>query len=186
MRVVGGTAKGTKLLAVPGDTTRPVLDRVKTSLFDILRPSLSQVSLFLDLFAGSGSVGIEALSQGDGRAIFLDLEEAAVKTIKANLDKTRFSTRAEVRRSDAFGYLRKVKKVFDLIYVAPPQYEGLWLEALKLIAERPQLLSPSGRVVVQIDPKEREGFSSATLQLFDERKYGNTLLLFYRKTTTDH
>jgi 16S rRNA (guanine966-N2)-methyltransferase len=183
LRVVGGTAKGTKLLAVPGDTTRPILDRVKTSLFDILRPQLEDIDLMLDLFAGSGGVAIEALSQGAKRAVLLDLAEPAVTTAKENLLKTHLSDRAEVRRTDAFTYLRKTSKAFDLIYIAPPQYQGLWLEALKEIAERPSLLTPNGQAIVQIDPKEHDQFSSPTLSLEDERTYGNTLLLFYRRAS---
>ena len=181
MRVVGGSARGTKLAAVPGATTRPILDRVKTSLFDILRPEIGEVRLFLDLFAGTGAVGIEALSQGASRAVLLDLEEPAIKTIRANLEKTHLSDRAEVRRTDAFSYLRHTSKNFDMIYVAPPQYQGLWLEALQLIAERPTLLSEKGCVIVQIDPSERESLAFETLVLEDERRYGNTLLLFFRR-----
>lgn len=180
MRVIGGSARGTKLMAVPGDTTRPILDRVKTSLFDILRPDIEDIELFLDVFAGSGSVGIEALSQGAQRAIMLDLEPRAIDTIRENLKKTHLTDRAEVRKTDAFAYLRNTSKQFDLIYVAPPQYEGLWLQILQLIAERPALLrGPSAKLIVQIDPKEREPFTSNQLILEKERTYGNTLLLFY-------
>ncbi|MCI5064387.1 16S rRNA (guanine(966)-N(2))-methyltransferase RsmD [bacterium] len=182
MRVIAGTAKGTKLFSVPGDTTRPILDRVKTSLFDILHPHVASSSLFLDLFAGSGSVGIEALSRGTKRAIFLDLAQPAVETIRKNLEKTKLSDRAEVRNTDAFGYIRKTSKVFDTVYIAPPQYEGLWVEALRLLAERDEVIAKNGKVIVQIDPKEREAFHSPMLELSDERTYGNTCLLFYNRS----
>src|SRR6059058_5044469 len=104
MRVVGGSARGKRLLVVPGRGTRPILDRVKTSLFDILRPRIAGMEM-LDLFAGSGSVGIEALSQGAAFCTFLDLGRQAVATIERNLANTGFSDRAEVRRMDAFEYL---------------------------------------------------------------------------------
>src|SRR6478609_7985469 len=105
MRVVAGSAKGRQLLLVPGSGTRPIMDRVKESLFDILRPRISGMRV-LDLFAGSGSVGIEALSQGAAHCTFIDLGHQAVATIKRNLATTGFSDRADVRNTDAFGYLR--------------------------------------------------------------------------------
>jgi 16S rRNA (guanine966-N2)-methyltransferase len=162
MRVIGGSAKGRLLKAVPGDGTRPILDRVKVPLFDILRPSLPGMRL-LDLFAGTGSVGIEALSQGAESCVFLDTNAKAVQTIKHNLD------------------LRNSTKSFDLIYVAPPQYKGIWIEAMKHIAERPNLISENGIVIVQIDPKEYEELSLSLLRETEQRKYGSTVLVFYRK-----
>src|SRR6516162_726825 len=124
MRVVGGSARGKNLLVVPGHGTRPILDRVKTSLFDILRPRLAGMDM-LDLFAGSGSVGIEALSQGASSCTFIDLGPEAVATITKNLASTDLAGRSEVLRTDAFDYLRRTRKQFDLIFVAPPQYKDL-------------------------------------------------------------
>ncbi|MCB0334639.1 MAG: RsmD family RNA methyltransferase, partial [Bdellovibrionales bacterium] len=88
-----------------------------------------------------------------------------------------------VRTTDAFAYLRKAKRSFHLIYVAPPQYENLWVEAFHHIAERPHLVKSRGLVVAQIDPKEYEHLSLRDFDLEQERKYGNTVLLFYRKTS---
>ncbi len=178
MRVISGSARGKTLLAVPGDTTRPILDRVKKPLFDILRPTIEGTS-WLDLFAGSGGVGIEALSEGAGHCTFVDLEPKAVTTIKKNLEGTALSAKAEVYNSDAFQFLRRAKRTYDYIYVAPPQYKGLWSEAMTNIAERTHLLAPNGRIIVQIDPKEYEELSLNTLQKIEERKYGKTLLAFY-------
>ncbi len=178
MRVVAGTAKGTKLLSVPGDTTRPILDRVKTALFDILRPRIREARV-LDVFAGSGSVGIEALSQGAAHCVFLDLAKAAVSTIRKNLEATHLSEKAQVRNADAFLYLRKDPEAFDLIYVAPPQFKNLWVEAMQIIAERPAVLKGDGLIVVQIDPKEYEELSLKNFAETRQKKYGNTLLVFY-------
>ena len=180
MRVVGGSARGTNLKSVPGDTTRPILDRVKTPLFDILRPTLAE-TVWLDLFGGSGSVGIEALSQGATHATFLDLSPVAVKIIRENLQATHLSDQSEVRQTDAFTYLKNTKKSFDVIFVAPPQYKGLWTEALRTIAERPHLLNSGGSVIAQIDPKEYEANGFESLSETSQRKYGNTLLVFYEK-----
>ncbi|MCB0354394.1 MAG: 16S rRNA (guanine(966)-N(2))-methyltransferase RsmD [Bdellovibrionales bacterium] len=179
MRVVSGKAKGTKLSAVPGTTTRPILDRVKTALFDILRPSLSG-KVVLDLFAGSGGVGIEALSQGAGRCVFIDVEKSAVKTIRANLEATHLSEWGEVRQTEALLFLRKENRVFDYIYVAPPQYKNLWQEALRALAEKPSLLAPDGQIICQIDPLEYEPLLLEPFSEFLQRKYGNTLLVFFQ------
>jgi 16S rRNA (guanine966-N2)-methyltransferase len=188
MRVVAGSARGKKLLVVPGHGTRPILDRVKTALFDILRPRIPGMTM-LDLFAGSGSVGIEALSQGAAHCTFIDLGHKAVATIKRNLATTGFSDRAEVRYADAFDYLKGTKRSFDLIYIAPPQYKNLWVAAMNQIAERPEVLhqpSPdaeghrdSGLAIVQIDPKEYESLDLGELRETRQKRYGNSLLVFY-------
>jgi len=179
VRVVSGSAKGKKLKPVPGDTTRPILDRVKVALFDILRPRL-EGKVFLDLFAGSGSVGIEALSQGAEYCYFTDSSPKAVRTIKENLETTELTNLAEARNQDAFTFLRNSRKQFDIIYVAPPQYKGIWIEVLHVIAERPQLLKQGGEIIVQIDPKEYELLTLTEFGEVEQRKYGNTLLVFYQ------
>jgi 16S rRNA (guanine966-N2)-methyltransferase len=186
MRVVGGAGRGKKLQVVPGDGTRPILDRVKTSLFDILRPRIEGIHV-LDLFAGSGSVGIEALSQGASFCTFNDLGHKAVATIKKNLEAAGFTDRAEVRLGDALTLLRETEKCFDLIYVAPPQYKDLWSQALQGIAARPQLLrratpesnQDDGLVIAQIDPKDYKSLDLGSLRETRQKRYGNTLLVFY-------
>jgi 16S rRNA (guanine966-N2)-methyltransferase len=180
MRVIGGSAKGAKLKAVPGDTTRPILDRVKTTLFDILRPKIQQAS-FLDLFGGSGGVGIEALSQGAASCIFLDTAAPAVGVIKDNLAHCKLNNKAEVKQMDAFTFLRNTAKSFDFIFVAPPQYKNLWIEAMQMIAERPHLVNAGGQIIAQIDPKEYEELSLSVFAEADKRKIGNTYLVFYNK-----
>lgn len=179
MRVVAGKAKGTKLESVPGDTTRPILDRVKTALFDIIRPQLHNISV-LDLFAGSGSVGIEALSQGASHCTFIDLSDKAIETIKDNLKRTHLEEKATIRRSDAFAFLKKANKNYDLIYIAPPQYKSLWVEAMYAIAERPELLNKGGNIICQIDPCEYETLNLVDFTEDSQRKYGNTLLVFFK------
>ena len=181
MRVIAGKAKGTRLQAVPGSTTRPILDRVKTSLFDILRPELSEMHV-LDLFAGSGSVGIEALSQGASFCTFTDIEKKAVETTYKNLELTHLRESSEVRRLDAFRFLRNCKSSFDLIYIDPPQFRSLWVEAMQHIAERPDLLNQQGLVIVKIHPKEYEELSLMNFSEERKERYGNTLILFYRKS----
>jgi 16S rRNA (guanine966-N2)-methyltransferase len=189
--VVGGSARGRQLLVVPGKGTRPILDRVKTALFDILRPRVAGMRL-LDLFAGSGSVGIEALSQGAAHCTFIDLGREAITIIKKNLDSTGFSASALVRQTSALDFLKTVPGPFDLIYIAPPQYKNLWVEAMRLLATRPELLSPpsadgdddesSGLAIVQIDPREYEILRDlGGLREVRQKRYGNTLLVFYER-----
>ena len=180
MRVISGKAKGSRLKKVPGDTTRPIMDRVKESLFNILGNEVVNAR-WLDLFAGTGQVGIEALSRGAAAVIFVDKVRPAIKTIQTNLSHTRLQESAEVVQADAFTYLQRGGYTpFDLIYVAPPQYLGLWLDVLRVLDERPlTFLQPDGQVVVQIDPKEYEVVPLQHLSLYKERTYGNTQLLFY-------
>lgn len=181
MRVIAGKARGCRLKRVPGDTTRPIMDRVKESLFNILGMAEVMDRRWLDLFGGTGQVGIEALSRGAQQVVFVDNARAAIRTIHANLATTRLAAQADVVQTDAFAYLQRPNLAkFDLIYVAPPQYKNLWLDVLRVLDERPlRWLHPQGLVVVQIDPKEYEPPVLAHLTLYDERKYGNTLLLFY-------
>lgn len=180
MRVIGGKARGRSLLSVPGDTTRPILDRVKVPLFDILRPELPGKKM-LDLFAGSGSVGIEALSQGAEHCVFIDIEKKAIEVIKKNLESCGLSGQAEVKEHDAFLYLKKTRGPYDIIYVAPPQYQNLWIQAVHAIGERPELVSSGGMIIAQIDPKEYEKLSLSEFEEADQRKYGSTVLVFFRK-----
>jgi len=104
MRVIAGKAKGRKLRSVPGPGTRPITDRAKSALFSILGESVQEAT-FLDLFAGTGQVGIEALSRGAARAVFVEQGEAALRTIHQNLSLTELQTGAEVRKADVFQYL---------------------------------------------------------------------------------
>ncbi len=180
MRVISGSAKGRKLAAVPGDSTRPITDRVKESLFNIIGPDIQQ-AWFLDMFAGTGSVGIEALSRGAAVALFLDTNSKAIKTIHSNLNLTRLVDRARVEQGNAFSILDEpVDQPYDYIYIAPPQYKGIWLKALVMLDDHMDWLSGDGWVIVQIHPREYELPQLSNLVEFDRRKYGSTLLLFYQ------
>jgi 16S rRNA (guanine966-N2)-methyltransferase len=180
IRVIGGTAKGRRLKLVPGDGTRPIMDRVKESLFNIIGRSIFDAN-FLDLFAGTGSVGIEALSRGARHALLTDIDASAIRTIGENLKLTGFIDQATVRKIDAFALLRQpADHAYDFIYIAPPQYKGLWSVALEALEANLNWLQPEGEVIVQIDPTENVAVALNHLHLSDERRYGNTLLLFFR------
>ncbi len=179
IRVIGGTARGRRLNLVPGDSTRPITDRVKENLFNIIGHEIVGAGL-LDVFAGTGSVGIEALSRGAEYVRFLDLHRRAIQTIHGNLAITGFKDRAQVQQQDAFAVLSaRPDRRFDFIFIAPPQYKGLWIRALGALDGNLEWLEEEGWVIVQIDPKEEETVSLLRLVEFDRRKYGNTLLLFY-------
>lgn len=178
-RIISGTARGHRLKPVPGEITRPITDRVKEALFNILGTDIHDAA-FLDLFGGTGSVGIEALSRGAGFTRFIDVNYPAVVTIKANLESTRLEARAEVIRSDAFSILqRPPDRRFDYIFIAPPQYKDLWRKALEALDSNPGWLASEGWVIVQIDPVEYQPIECQHFAEFDQRRYGSTLLVFY-------
>ncbi len=181
VRVIAGSAKGRRLKSVPGDTTRPVTDRVKEALFNILAGDV-QDSRWWDLFAGTGAIGIEALSRGAEFARFTDLNRAPVDTIKSNLALCGLAARAEVRRGDAFTLLASPPDDrFHYVYIAPPQFHEMWSKALLALDGNPGWLAEDGWVIVQIAPKEAHDVELRSLREFDRRKYGSTLLLFYEK-----
>ena len=181
LRVIAGKARGMKLKAVPGDSTRPVMDRVKEALFSIIGSDI-QAASFLDLFAGTGSVGIEALSRGADFAQFVDLDRRACRVIRANLEHTRLVDRAAISRRDAFQLLsRPPDRHFDFIYVAPPQYRDIWHKCLRALEGNAAWRKADSRIIAQIDPREFDAAQPFThLKLVDQRTYGSTQLLFYR------
>ncbi len=182
MRVITGKAKGHKLQMVPGESTRPITDRAKEALFSILGDWLVGARV-LDLFGGTGAVGIEALSRGASFALFLDRNRKAVQTIQTNLAHTKLADQAEVIQGDSFAFLENYQgEPFDLIYIAPPQYQGLWHKALAQVDARPDLLAPFGTVIVQIHPREDAPLELARLEEYDRRTYGSVLLIFFATT----
>ena len=184
MRVISGRAKGFKLKMVPGDKTRPIMDRIKENMFNLLGPHAVPGTTWLDLVAGTGQVGIEALSRGASEVVFLDTERAAIQTIHDNLTHTRLTDGATVKRVDAFAYLRAGKfRPFDYIFVAPPQYRNIWKKVLQTLDKDPaRFLNQTGIVIVQVDPKEYEELNFDGIGLQDSRTYGNTMLCFYERS----
>ena len=181
LRVIGGKARGRRLFSVPGDTTRPITDRVKEALFNIIGADV-EGSSFLDLFAGTGAVGIEALSRGATFVRFVDNNRLAVETVHSNLKTTGFEPLAEVLRMDAFTLLdRTADRCFDFVYIAPPQYKQLWKKALLKLDEHPAWLAEAAWIIVQIHPVEYEVIKPRNFAEFEQRRYGSTLLIFFEK-----
>ena len=182
LRVIGGTARGRKLNLVPGDITRPITDRVKENLFNILGSDIAGCDL-LDLFSGTGAIGIEALSRGAKFVRMNDKNQPAIQTITDNIEPIKFDANTyEIVRNDAFVLLRRnPDRAFDYVYVAPPQYYKMWEKAMELLDQNPNWLVDDGWIVVQIDPIEYVEMKFEHFEEFDRRKYGKTELVFYER-----
>jgi 16S rRNA (guanine966-N2)-methyltransferase len=181
LRVIAGKAKGRKLMSVPGDTTRPITDRVKESLFNIIAGDVVD-SNWWDVFGGTGAVGIEALSRGASFVRFSDSNRAPIETIRSNVEHCGFKAQSEIRRADAFAFLSSPPdRAFEYIYIAPPQYQDMWVKALELVDENIRWLADDGWVIAQIDPKEYKPFAFENIEEFEQRRYGSTLLVFYER-----
>ncbi|HUI87833.1 MAG TPA: 16S rRNA (guanine(966)-N(2))-methyltransferase RsmD [Anaerolineales bacterium] len=181
LRVISGSAKGRVLRSVAGDGTRPITDRVKESLFDIIGADVID-SRWWDVFAGTGAVGIEALSRGAAFCRFTDVNRAPIDAIRSNLRATRLASRAEVQRADALSLLASRPDCrLHYIYIAPPQYRGMWSQALTELASNLGWLEADAWAIAQIHPKEYQPLELNALVEFERRKYGSTLLVFFER-----
>ncbi|HKY08873.1 MAG TPA: 16S rRNA (guanine(966)-N(2))-methyltransferase RsmD [Candidatus Binatia bacterium] len=181
MRVIGGAAKGRRLLAPKGQAVRPTADRVKESLFNILPRDLSGMTV-LDLFAGTGNLSIEALSHGAAHAVLVDSSARSAAAIKENLRRLGFAANSEVWLAPAARSLRRLARRqtrFDLIFLDPPYDSGLAPRTLAIIAQC-NVLRESGTVVVEHSVREPLHQRCGSLELHDQRRYGDTLLSFYK------
>ncbi len=179
LSVIGGRVKGFKLQSVPGSGTRPIMAMVKAALFNIVSPYVLD-SNWLDLFAGTGSVGIEALSRGAAMARFVENSNQAVKTIHANLEHTGLVEWGEVWRKNAFSVLSEpADRQFDFVFIAPPQFKDIWSRALLAIDQNPSWLLDDSWIIVQIDKVEYKDQPLENLKLLRRESYGSTELVFY-------
>lgn len=182
MRIISGTARGTKLNTLDGISTRPTLDRVKESLFSIIQSKI-QDACVLDLFAGSGALGLECLSRGAKKAFFCDSNIDAIKIINSNLEKTRLSLKSCVYHKEYKKCLEKLKEEklkFDLIFLDPPYKTFLVNEALKKIEES-DLLQNDGIIIIETDEEEIIKKIKKESNFYDQRKYGRVTLLFLNR-----
>lgn len=176
MRIIAGRAKGHKLVAPKGDTTRPALDRVKESVFAILFDITDESAL--DLFAGTGSMGLEAISRGAKSCVFVEQNRAALESLAKNIEHCKFKNESIVLKGTVESALKKdlAGQSFDLIFCDPPYLKDLVNPSLKLIAENLQL-HENCRIVVEHHPKEPI-VPPQGLTLTDARTYGQTLISF--------
>ena len=182
MRVISGSRKGFKLKAPKGLDTRPTQDRIKESLFNILG-NIHKEALVLDLFSGSGAIGIEFLSRGAKKCYFIDDSQDSIRTINENLEKTNFQALSEVYKNNvcrAAKVLGENNIIFDYIFMDPPYNSEYEKKTLKLICEN-NLISESGTIIVEHGKKLVLEEMIFCIKRIDERNYGDTTITFYNK-----
>lgn len=182
MRVISGKARGKKLIAPQSENTRPTLDRVKEAMFNKIQFEIKD-SVCLDLFAGTGALGIEALSRGAKEVVFCDESKDAIRIINKNIEITKNIDSSIVINNDYILALEKLQnKVFNIIFLDPPYKTNFATLALQKIIMS-NMLTRNGIAIVETDDinKKDEIIKNKNIQIFDERKYGSVWLIFIRK-----
>lgn len=180
MRVIAGEYRGRKLEAIEGMDIRPTADKIKGSIFNMLGNAVIECS-FLDLFGGTGGVGIEALSRGARNVVFIDAGIKSIKVLKDNLKHLNIKENVEVYHTDyetAIKKLNKFNKQFDIIFIDPPYRNGMAQNALVNIDRNP-ILAQSGIIIVEHDSKEEMPQKVGSLIKYRVKQYSNTSLSFY-------
>ena len=185
MRIISGKARGTKLYTLDGTATRPTLDRVKESLFNIIQNDIED-STVLDLFSGSGAIGLEFLSRGAKRAVLCDNSKDAIKIIKQNVQKTHFEEIAEIYNMEFTKLVERLQnQKFDIIYIDPPYATDFIKISLEKIIEY-KLVNENTKIIVETDDETRilNQIEKMDVEITDKRKYGRATIIFlkYRKT----
>lgn len=182
MRIIGGKARGTKLYTLEGDNTRPTLDRVKESLFNIIQRDIPNC-IFLDLFSGSGAIGLEAVSRGAKKAILCDKSKDAINIIKKNIEKTHLKEQVELHQLPFEKLLNdKINEKIDIVYIDPPYKTDLVYNAIKIILDK-NLIDEDSIVIIETDEEERivQQIERLNIEITNQRKYGRAHLIFVRK-----
>ena len=182
MRVISGIARGTKINSIDDTSTRPTLDRVKEAMFNILQGKIKD-SIVLDLFAGSGALGIEALSRGAKKVYFCDINLDAIKIIKKNLQKTRLIENSVIINKDYKDSLKQINEKFDIVFLDPPYKLDLSIKSIKLLLTL-DLIKLDTICVIETDEIKRdldEIEKIKELEVIDIRKYGRANLIFVKK-----
>ncbi len=180
MRITAGKAKGLRLKTPASRDVRPMTERARKALFDILGPQIEGKRI-LDLFSGTGAVGIEALSRGARKVVFVDASSRSLALIRENLRRAGFESQAKVLRRTLPQGLKNLASFgpFDLIFVTPPYGQGLAAKVLEALEG--DLLAPEGLVIVEEREGEKLFSETSLLTLIDQRRYGQTELFFYRR-----
>ena len=182
MRIISGKARGTKLYTLEGKTTRPTLDRVKESLFNIIQPQIAE-SIFLDLFAGSGAIGLEAASRGVKKAILCEKERNAVNIIKKNIEKTHLEENTTLYALPFEKVVKeKLEEKANIVYIDPPYKTDLAKKAIELLLEHNKL-EQDAILIIETDEEERikKEIQNLKIKIIDQRKYGRAHLIFIQK-----
>lgn len=183
MRIISGKARGTKLETLAGINTRPTLDRVKESLFNIIQNDIKK-SVFLDLFAGSGSIGLEAASRGAKKVILCDKSKDAANIISKNIEKTHLENVVELYNMDFKQLLSTaIEEDVDIVYIDPPYKSNYAVEAIELLIKN-KLVDNNSMIIVETDDEERflKDIKDIKVELTDKRKYGRAHVLFLAKS----
>jgi 16S rRNA (guanine(966)-N(2))-methyltransferase RsmD len=195
VRIIGGTAKGRRLLTAKGLTIRPTPDRVKESLFNIIGENIVGAE-FLDLFAGTGSIGLEALSRGAQHGVFVEKNAHHVEILRKNLEHCKFSQNAEVYREDALKFLRRISRLrrgedptrseariksFDIIFADPPYGNPRLAQDTLRILDSLDLLARGGQIIIEHSKRAALPEVLSRMILFRQKYFGDTVLSFYRE-----
>jgi len=179
MRIISGTARGTNLYTLEGSDTRPTLDRVKESLFNIINSRIFD-AVVLDLFSGSGAIGLEFASRGAKEVVVCDNSKKAIQIIQKNLEKTHLEQKVKLYNSDYIEFLKNNKdKKFDVIYLDPPYKTDYIINALDFILQY-DMKDKDGLIIIETDEPERieSGLKERNITIEDKRKYGRAYLIF--------
>ena len=180
MRIISGKARGTKLYALEGETTRPTLDRVKESLFNIIQEKILGSS-FLDVFSGSGAIGLEAASRGAKEVILCEKDKNAIMVIKKNIEKTHLEV--TLYETSYEKMLKKLNEKLDIIYIDPPYKTNLVYETVNNLINL-NLLNSDSLIIVETDEEKRveQALRNLNVNIIDKRKYGRVYLIFLNKS----
>ena len=170
MRIISGSARGTKLVSLDSLETRPTLDRVKEALFSSITPYVSE-SVVLDLFAGSGALGLEALSRGANKCDFVDKNKSAAKIIETNITKTHMEDKSNVYICDFLDFLDRCNKKYDLVFLDPPYHLGVMTVSLNKL--KPYL---SDNAIVVAEVLKGTEFDYAGYEILKEKSYGKVAI----------
>lgn len=179
MRIISGTARGTKLYTLEGLATRPTLDRVKESIFNIIQGEIEGTQI-LDVFAGSGAIGLELLSRGAKRAVLCDKSKEAIQIIKKNIEKTHMQEKAEVYNLDFEQLIEKIKnQKFDIIYIDPPYATDFVRKTIDKVFEN-RLVKEGTKIIIETDDEQRilKDIENKNVEITDRRKYGRATIIF--------
>ena len=184
MRIISGTARGTKLFTLEGQTTRPTLDRVKEPLFNIINFDLED-AVVLDLFAGSGALGLEAISRGAKKVFLCEKNRNAANIVEKNIEKTKFQDQAMLIRNDfekAISFIEQLNEKIDVVFIDPPYKTDLIKKSLEKILDS-DILNDDFIIIAETDEPERilKDINILNINVFDTRKYGRVSLIFLNR-----
>lgn len=182
MRIISGKARGTKLYTVDGENTRPTLDRVKESLFNMIQSKINDC-IFLDLFSGSGAIGLEAASRGAKKVILCDNSKEAIQIIKRNIEKTHTEEQIELYHTSSQELLEnKIKEKVDIVYIDPPYKTNLAFDSVKTILDK-EIINKNSIMIIETDEVERviSQVRNLKIEIIDQRRYGRAHLIFLKE-----